>query len=103
MESAERTAPRFPLMLASFPFVIKRENFGMAMPANRPMIATTIISSMRVNPCFDRRVFIGAVRTGAEVDYRNSLSEKVSGKTEVGEQFLQVGDGAVRFVGRGKD
>src|SRR5579859_3227450 len=43
-------APRLPLVDPSFDFRMRSANLGMAMAANMPMIATTIISSMSVKP-----------------------------------------------------
>src|ERR1043166_7782177 len=51
MEMAERIEFRLPLDAASLDFSTSEANFGSASAARMPMIATTIISSISVNPC----------------------------------------------------
>src|ERR1039457_832554 len=50
MLSALRSEPRFPFDAPSEDLRIRSANFGIAMAARIPMIATTIMSSMSVKP-----------------------------------------------------
>jgi hypothetical protein len=47
---ADLTEPRLPWVLASLALSIKLANLGMAIAARIPIIATTIINSIKVNP-----------------------------------------------------
>src|SRR5579859_7079194 len=53
--SLVKSPPRPAFASACFPLHWKRRKFGTAMAARMPMIATTIISSMRVKPSRGRR------------------------------------------------
>ena len=50
MLMALRSLPRLPLVAPSCDFLTRLANLGTAMADRVPMIATTIISSMRVKP-----------------------------------------------------
>ena len=52
MLSDERMAPRLPFEAPSPDLRMSSANFGIAIAARMPMMATTIISSMRVKPDF---------------------------------------------------
>jgi hypothetical protein len=58
MDDADFKLPNVPLVAPSRDFSSICANFGMAIAANMPMIATTIMSSISVNPfVFERIIF----------------------------------------------
>src|SRR4029077_15140888 len=50
MASADRRVPKLDLVVPSCDLATKVEYMGMVIAAKMPMIATTIMSSMSVNP-----------------------------------------------------
>src|SRR5208282_2884770 len=75
MLKALRTEPRLPFVAPSFDFVTRSANFGMAIAANIPIIATTIINSMSVNPMLPDPFLIFMVSTPPFVPSINELRD----------------------------
>src|ERR1039457_2435653 len=69
METADLILPKFPFVEPSLDFSNIEAKRGIAMAAKIPMIATTIISSIKVNPlAFKRRIIPTLIKLMSSTD-----------------------------------